>query len=175
MSSSFSPSPSVPPRVTLRAYGPQDRALRDRVDSEFDDFGPAGVDPSGALPGSSFDAPGGLVVCDGDVVVGSVSWTYQQWGPTAGSRCIMIGIALRSEARGRGLGTGAQRLLTDLVFLHTRIHRVEAATEVDNVAEQRSLEKAGFAREGVVRESLWRRGRFRDSILYSRLRTDPVD
>src|SRR6266567_2788049 len=39
-------------------------------------------------------------------------------------------------------------------------HRIEAATEVGNVAEQRALEKAGFTREGVLRGSGWRsRGR----------------
>jgi aminoglycoside 6'-N-acetyltransferase len=85
----------------------------------------------------------------------------------------MIGIGLVAPARGRGIGTTAQRLLTDLLYAHTRVHRVEAATETANLAEQRSLEKAGFTREGVIRESMWRRGQFRDCVLYSRLRTDP--
>jgi RimJ/RimL family protein N-acetyltransferase len=160
--------------VTLRPYAPADQPLLRRTDSEFDDVAVPGIDPTVQLPSSSFDQSGGLVVCENGVAVGTVSWHHTQWGPTAGSRHIMIGIGLTVPARGRGIGTRAQRLLAELLFAHTRVHRVEAATELGNVAEQRSLEKAGFTREGVVRESLWRRGAFHDSVLYSRLRTDPA-
>jgi RimJ/RimL family protein N-acetyltransferase len=43
---------------------------------------------------------------------------------------------------------------------------------VDNLAEQRALERAGFAREGVLRSAQFRDGRFHDLVLYSRLRSD---
>jgi len=160
------------PEVTLRPYTNADHGLQARAESEFDDFGPAGIDPTRTLPSSSLDAPGGLIVCEDGTGVGSVSWHFPQWGPNAGSRCVMIGITLVTSARGRGIGTAAQRLLVELFFEHTRLHRVEAATEATNLAEQRSLEKAGFTREGVIRQSMWRRGAFRDTVLYSRLRTD---
>ena len=52
------------------------------------------------------------------------------------------------------------------------MHRIEAATEVDNVAEQRALEKAGFTREGVLRGVGWRGGAHRDGVWYSMLRGD---
>lgn len=166
--------PTVPPTVTLRPFTPGDGPLLTRTDSEFDDFGPPGVDPTRQLPGCDLDSRGGLVICLGDRPVGTLSWHYSQWGPTAGSRCVMIGIGLVRDARGQGVGTQAHLLITDLIFTHTRVHRVEAATEVDNVAERGALEKAGFHAEGVIRGGLWRRGSFRDSILYSRLRTDPA-
>jgi len=159
--------------VTLRPYTPADAWLRARADSEFDDFGPAGVDPGSGLPRSGLDETGGLVVCADGEPVGSLSWHYTRWGPNAGSRAIMIGIGLMPQARGRGIGTQAQRQLVALIFLHTRIHRVEAATETGNIAEQRALERAGFRREGVIRDSMWRRGGFHDSVLFSRLRSDP--
>jgi RimJ/RimL family protein N-acetyltransferase len=44
---------------------------------------------------------------------------------------------------------------------------------VDNIAEQKALEKAGFTREGVMRGTGWRDGTWRDGVTYSRLRTDP--
>ena len=50
--------------------------------------------------------------------------------------------------------------------------RIEAATEVGNVAEQRALEKAGFTREGVLRSTGWRDGAYRDGVWYSMLRSD---
>ena len=44
--------------------------------------------------------------------------------------------------------------------------------DVENVAEQRALERAGFTREGVLRGAQHRRGRWRDLVLYARLRDD---
>jgi RimJ/RimL family protein N-acetyltransferase len=49
---------------------------------------------------------------------------------------------------------------------------VEAATDVENFAEQRALEKAGFSREGIMRHAQFRDGAWRDIILYSRLCSD---
>ena len=59
------------------------------------------------------------------------------------------------------------------LFEHTTIHRIEAATEAGNIAEQKALERAGFTREGVLRGIRWRAGAWRDEVLYSILRTDP--
>jgi RimJ/RimL family protein N-acetyltransferase len=83
-----------------------------------------------------------------------------------------IGIALLPEARGKGYGTQAQRMLAEYLFAHTTVQRIEAATEAGNVAEQRSLEKAGFTREGVHRSTGWRDGAYRDEVWYSLLRSD---
>lgn len=41
------------------------------------------------------------------------------------------------------------------------------------VCEQRTLEVAGFTREGVVRSTGWEDGAWRDGMTYSLLRTDP--
>jgi [ribosomal protein S5]-alanine N-acetyltransferase len=81
-----------------------------------------------------------------------------------------IGALLAPEHRGRGAGTAAQRLLAELLFDTTTVHRLCANTEADNVAEQRSLEKAGFLREGLLREAGFRGGRWRDVVVYGRLR-----
>lgn len=83
-----------------------------------------------------------------------------------------VGILLLPEHRGAGVGTAAQRLLVDYLLAHTPAHRIEAFTDVDNHAEQRALEKAGFRREGVLREVVFRDGRWRSSCAYSRLRSD---
>lgn len=120
------------------------------------------------------DAAGGLTIAveDGQAA-GDVSWHWQQWGPNAGSRCPMIGIWLRPEYRGQGRGTSAQAELVDLLFRHTATNRVEAHTDVDNLAEQRALEAAGFQREGLIRGAQWRDGAYRDGLLYAVLRSDP--
>jgi RimJ/RimL family protein N-acetyltransferase len=112
------------------------------------------------------------VLDDAGQLAGDVGWHWRQWRPTAASRCPMIGIWLRPEFRGRGIGASAQAQLVELFFRNTDTHRVEAHTTVDNVTEQCSLESAGFTREGVVRGGQWRDDAYRDGYLYSILRTD---
>ena len=87
--------------------------------------------------------------------------------------CWEIGIALLPEWRGQGIGWRAQAIFCSYLFENTPVQRIEAATHAENAAEQRSLEKAGFALEGVVRAAEFRAGQWRDGYLYSRLRTDP--
>ena len=157
--------------VSLRPQQPDDMHLLTGGESPFDDFGPASrPEPRPAR----LDADGGLAVIAGDgQLAGDVSWHWTQWGPTAGSRCPMIGIWLRPEYRGHGIGTAAQAQVVELFFRHTTVNRVEAHTDVENAAEQRALEAAGFQREGVTRGAQWRDGTYHDGILYAVLRADP--
>ncbi|MGH3388215.1 MAG: GNAT family N-acetyltransferase [Actinomadura sp.] len=113
---------------------------------------------------------GRLMVVRGPDRLGFVSWHRVQTSLT--SFCWSMGIGLLPEARGHGYGTMAQRLLARYLFAHTQVNRVEAATEIDNIAEQRALEKAGFTREGVLRGIAFRNGRWRDGVLYSVVRDD---
>jgi [ribosomal protein S5]-alanine N-acetyltransferase len=85
-----------------------------------------------------------------------------------------IGIVLLPEWRGHGIGWRAQAMLCDYLFSHSPAQRIQAGTHSENVAEQKSLEKAGFQLEGVIRACEFRAGQWRDGHLYSRLRTDPA-
>lgn len=58
------------------------------------------------------------------------------------------------------------------MFAHTQFNRIEATTEITNVGEQRALEKAGFAREGILRGSTFRQGAWHDQVMYSVLRNE---
>jgi RimJ/RimL family protein N-acetyltransferase len=113
---------------------------------------------------------GALMVLSGDVTAGFVSWRRRPCTPAA--YYWEIGVGLLPQARGRGLGTEAQRLLARYLFAHTPVNRIEARTETGNVAEQRALEKAGFTREGVVRGCGWRDGQWRDGAIYGLIRAD---
>jgi RimJ/RimL family protein N-acetyltransferase len=117
-------------------------------------------------------AGGTLVVARGAAMAGFVSWRQVPTGRI--SWCWEIGIGLVADARGLGLGTLAHRLIVRYLFAHTQAHRIQAQTEITNIAEQRALEKAGFTREGVVRGASFRLGRWHDGLLYSILR-DEVD
>jgi len=114
-----------------------------------------------------------LIVSAGDdaTVAGFLSFRKGQYA--AAGPYYEIGIALLPEWRGRGLGWRAQAMLCDYLFAHTPVQRIQAGTHPENLAEQRSLEKAGFTLEGVIRACEFRAGQWRDGYLYSRLRTDP--
>jgi RimJ/RimL family protein N-acetyltransferase len=110
---------------------------------------------------------------DGSVPLGTVEYHRVAYGPNPQSRAWMIGIDLRPEGRGHGYGAEAQRLLADWLFATTTVNRVEAETDIENLAEARSLEKAGFTREGILRGAQFRAGGFHDLVVYSRVRGDP--
>lgn len=114
---------------------------------------------------------GRLIVSGGDDVLGEVSWIKATYG-TSAWWCWNIGISLLPDHRGKGAGTAAQALLVDYLFNTTVTPRVEAYTDVDNVAEQRALEKAGFTQEGLLRSVQFRLGQWRDLVLYSVLRAE---
>lgn len=113
------------------------------------------------------------VVDDSGALLGSVQWFPRPGGPTPGTHAFMIGVLLLPEHRGKGHGSAAQRLLAAYLFDHYPVERVEAGTDVDNVAEQRALDRAGFTQEGRLRRSQWRAGAWHDTFLYSKLRGEP--
>ena len=102
---------------------------------------------------------------------GFVSYRKRYYG--AQMYCWEIGIALLPEWRGQGIGWRAQATFCSYLFENTPVHRIEAGTHAENTAEQRSLVKAGFTLEGVLRGAEYRGGQWRDGYFYSRLRTDP--
>ncbi|HEY7486500.1 MAG TPA: GNAT family protein [Streptosporangiaceae bacterium] len=116
------------------------------------------------------DERGLLMVVRGAEPLGMVSWRKAM--VTTLSHCWEIGIGLLPEARGKGYGTEAQRLIVRYLFAHSTVSRVQATTNIDNVAEQRSLEKVGFTREGVLRCVAFQNGRWQDGLLYSILRDE---
>jgi len=120
------------------------------------------------------DDSGQLAVALPDgTLAGIVSWrTIKTGGPEAG--CLEIGALLFPEHRGRGFGTVAQRLLAEYLFATTLANRLQAITDVENLGEQKALERAGFRREGIMRGLAFDRGRWHDGVLYARLRDDPA-
>lgn len=97
---------------------------------------------------------------------------WVDWRGVGNTGTVEIGIALFPEQRGRGVGTQAQRQLVSYLFDTTPVHRIQAGTEVDNIAEQRALEQVGFQREGVQRGLYFRAGEWRDSAMYAIFRSE---
>ena len=175
-----SPAPSVRLRdVTLDDADLMDAWSVDERDAGgFNDFGlePSLVDREVLARGPLRNERNGVLIverlADG-VPIGTVGWHRVTYGPNPQSVAWNFGIDIIPEARGQGYGSQAQRLLADYLFQTTEAHRVEASTDLENIAEQRALEKAGFRREGVARGAQFRAGQQRDLVTYARLRSDP--
>jgi RimJ/RimL family protein N-acetyltransferase len=167
--------------ITLRPVREDDLAVLERLTQdpeatgEFAWFGwhdPMRYRRRWAEDGLLGEEGGALMVTRGEERLGFVAWNRRRTART--SYCFTMGIAMLPEARGHGYGTEAHRLLVRYLFAHTTVHRIEADTEVDNLAERTALEKAGFSREGVMRGVAWRDGAWRDGVCYAVLRADPA-
>jgi RimJ/RimL family protein N-acetyltransferase len=166
-------------QLRLRAVGEDDLPLLYRLTSdpsatgEYGWFGwrdPGEYRRPWEENGLLSDDDGVLVVAKAAESLGFMNWSKHQ--TTGVSYCWEFGMALAPEARGRGYGAQAMRLLVAYLFSHTLVNRIEAVTETGNIAAQRALEKAGFTREGVLREIGFRGGRWVDGMLYSILRAE---
>ena len=83
-----------------------------------------------------------------------------------------IGYILLPNEKKKGYGSEAIKIIVDYLFLSKELMRVQAITGVDNFASHRILEKAGFMKEGIVRNSAFIRGEWKDGCLYSILREE---
>jgi RimJ/RimL family protein N-acetyltransferase len=89
------------------------------------------------------------------------------WGARPKDRCATLGIALGREHIGRGYGTDAVRVIVGYGFREMGLHRIQLTVAPFNPAGIRAYEKAGFAEEGRLRESVLHDGRWYDEVLMS--------
>jgi [ribosomal protein S5]-alanine N-acetyltransferase len=83
-----------------------------------------------------------------------------------------IGYWVDHERNGQGLATGAVGEMLAYAFDELALHRIEAATLVDNLASQRVLEKNRFEKIGLARSFLRIDDEWRDFLLFQRLVED---
>ena len=78
-----------------------------------------------------------------------------------------IGYWLGESVWGRGVATEALKAVTAEAFKRFEITRLYAVPFADHPASVRVLEKAGYAREGHLRQSAIKDGRIRDQLLFA--------
>ena len=83
---------------------------------------------------------------------------------------VRVGIQLDENCRGQRVGSRAFALLRDYLLENFPLVRLEADTDVDNIAAQKMLERCGFRAEGVLRKYGFHHGSYHDSYLYSYIR-----
>ncbi len=107
----------------------------------------------------------------GEVLLGGLTIGHIRRG--AGQNC-MIGYWMGARHAGKGHMFAALKLAIPYIFSTLELHRIEAACIPDNSRSIRLLEKAGFEREGYLRQYLRINGQWRDHLLFSLLSDDAV-
>ena len=104
-------------------------------------------------------APSGHLI-GGIGVVGS--WS-------GGAHRAEFGYWLAQSYRGRGLMSRAIGTFSAYAFQQLQVHRLYATPFSSNLASQRALEKAGFQREGLLKDYHFKQGIYLDAIIYGRI------
>lgn len=81
----------------------------------------------------------------------------------------MIGEA---EFRGKGYGTEMVRLMVDVAFRNFNLNRFWLTVYEPNIGAMRAYEKAGFVKEGLMRECVYLHGQYHNAYMMSVLRSD---
>lgn len=108
----------------------------------------------------------GIAERETDAVVGTCTLASL----SAEHRRAEVGFALARRAWGRGYLAEALPALLAFAFDALGLHRVEADADPRNARSIRVLERAGFRREGYLRERYHLAGEVQDAVMYGLLR-----
>jgi len=103
-------------------------------------------------------------------VLGGVGLHHLEPGGTSAE----VGYWIGREHRGQGYAREAVARIVRTGFRDLGLHRVEARIFVSNVRSRRVAKRAGFHYEGRLRDEVWKQGRWRSVLLFSRLASDPT-
>jgi RimJ/RimL family protein N-acetyltransferase len=115
---------------------------------------------------STDDVRVAIVLRDGDRHIGVMGLHPIHWTDRNTTFGILIG---EPDCRGKGLGTEATRLMLQHAFETLNLNRVQLHVYATNPAGMRTYEKAGFVREGVLREHHFGEGAYCDVYCYGML------
>ena len=108
-----------------------------------------------------------FVITDaGGKIVGGCGLNHLDWANQRAN----LGYWVRSSWSRRGAASSATRLLADWAFANTKLRRLEIVVATENIASQRTAEKAGALREGILRNRILLYGRSHDAVGYSLVR-----
>lgn len=102
-------------------------------------------------------APNGRII--GESIINEIDWNLR-------SANFRIGLYQLTE-RGKGIGTWATEATRDFAFEKLRLHRLELDVYSFNPRAEKVYLKAGFKREGVLRDAIMDGNEYADDILMS--------
>lgn len=102
-------------------------------------------------------APNGRII--GESVINEIDWDL---------RCANFRIGIfHPEERGKGMGTWVVETTRDFAFEELKLHRLELDVYSFNPRAEKVYLKAGFKREGILRDAVLDGDKYADDILMS--------
>lgn len=83
-----------------------------------------------------------------------------------------FGYWIRKDQWGKGFATEASLAILNFGFEKLGLNRIWATAAPENKASLRVLEKVGLQYEGVLRQDVYIRGKYRDSVMMSILKSE---
>jgi ribosomal-protein-alanine N-acetyltransferase len=105
----------------------------------------------------------------GGAIAGRINVTNVARGPFCSAN---LGYWVCASHTGRGVASAAVNAVAAASFGQHQLHRLEAATLVDNIASQKVLARTGFSRIGLAPTYLHIAGSWRDHLLFQRVADD---
>ena len=82
------------------------------------------------------------------------------------TRVATVGIMIGDEGYlGKGYGTDAMKVLMKFIFQDMNIRKIRLSTFSFNVRAQKSYEKCGFKVEGILKDEIFKDGKYYDEIV----------
>lgn len=99
--------------------------------------------------------------------IGKCGFTRVNWKNRVAELAILIG---DGAYRGKGYGADAIQTLCTFGFDEMNLHKIKAVVFAFNEAALRCYEKCGFKREGLLKEEMYREGRYHDVVVLGRIK-----
>ncbi|MFH1212946.1 MAG: GNAT family protein [Candidatus Neomarinimicrobiota bacterium] len=110
-----------------------------------------------------------IVSKDADEAIGQIAFFRLDWV----SRAAVFYIALLDPAHwSKGFGSEATHLMVDYAFETLNLNRIQLHVFADNVAAIKIYQKAGFVKEGILREAMFHHNRYCDFWVMGILKSD---
>jgi ribosomal-protein-serine acetyltransferase len=107
-------------------------------------------------------------ILDGTALAGVIGHVHVDWV----NRCTEIGYWLGASFQGKGLATGACRVLVGHAFEQLELNRVEIRCASGNTRSRAIPERLGFTEEGLLRQAEWLYDHFEDHVVYGMLASE---
>jgi ribosomal-protein-alanine N-acetyltransferase len=77
-----------------------------------------------------------------------------------------VGYLLKIEAQGKGVASEALTLIKNYAFTTLNLNKLVASCSLNNIGSYKVLEKAGFIREGCLKQNSILNGKYIDDYIY---------
>lgn len=111
----------------------------------------------------------GICLKENDKLIGTVNIQDIDWINRSAHVPILLG---DKEAWGKGYASEARLLALKFAFEERGLHRIWALVLEDNIPSLKMLEKCGYVKEGVLKDSVYKAGRFQNQVYLGLLKED---